>query len=310
MKLRLLAACLCLGCIEPPPEQQTNTNNADTNNATVTTNNGTVAAPKQIGDACEANSDCASNLCLTPGTLGMPGGYCYAPCDTDTGCPAGAHCALTDARDNGICVRSCEDTCERPGFGCFDFDLDTKEECWPRGEGPAAVGQACTTTTDCAGGNGAICLDASVGYEGGYCSTRCIGPENCDSGVCLEDFCLANSCDGRQGYEEVNLGMQEACFPSATGTGEVGDVCQSRLDCAGGFQGTCLRLTLEVAFCTLDCTDSDSLCGDDFCGQIPNDPEGRKICIERCNTPEDCVGGLGCVQVTEDVKLCLPPNRD
>lgn len=310
MKLRLLAACLCLGCIEPPPEQQTNTNNTDTNNVTVTTNNATVAVPKQIGDACEANSDCASNLCLTPGTLGMPGGYCYAACDTDNGCPTGAHCALTDERGNGICVESCEDRCERPDFGCFDFDLDTKEECWPRGNGPSSVGQACTTTTDCSGGNGAICLDASVGYEGGYCSARCIGPENCESEVCLEGFCLANSCEGRAGYLDTFYDEQPICYPAATGDGEIGDMCERRGDCGGGVYGFCLRVNVEFGFCSADCTEDDSICGTDICQPVPESLDGRRFCVERCGAPDDCVEGMECVELGEDLKGCVPLSRN
>ena len=320
-KLRSFVFCLSLGCIEAPPDgpplnpnnaNNSETNNSETNNSETnnseTNNSETNNGLGLIGAPCESNQECATNLCLTPGVLGIPGGYCYAPCDAESRCPAGNHCALQDARGSGICVKSCEDRCERPDFGCFDFDLDLKEECWPRGDGPASVGEACTTTTQCAGGNGAICLDASVGYEGGYCTLRCVQHEDCDSQFCLDGFCLAETCNGREGYQDVQIAGKNGCLPSTTGSWEVGDACISRLDCSGGLQGTCLKLNLETSFCTLDCTDDDTLCGSDFCGQIPNDPEGRKICIERCAGPEDCINGLECVDVSPGVQLCLPPE--
>jgi hypothetical protein len=71
-----------------------------------------------------------------------------------------------------------------------------------------------------------------------------------------------------------------------------------------------LRVSVEFGFCSADCTESDSICGPNICQPVPDSLEGRKFCVERCGTSEDCAEGMECVGLGEDLKGCVPLDRD
>ena len=155
------------------------------------------------------------------------------PCNDTTPCDAGEHCAFKgDVNANpgdGICLADCTDAsmCETGEF-CVNGDDEGPNECFDReiASGSGAPGDACTSTTDCAGGFSGQCIEeqSATDFPGGYCITGCdaADPNSCVAGsACTTltvdmmggtaDFCLA-TCDAnnacRTGYE---------CIDPATG---------------------------------------------------------------------------------------------
>ena len=120
-------------------------------------------ASGQIGDPCQADTDCATgDFCLTAQD-GVPGGYCTANCFPGCACPSGASC-WTSPQSIGyppLCLTSCDPNaaqpCSRAGFVCQEMD-DGTNGCQP----------PCQTDMDCYGTIGSTC-DANTGI--------CPGPD-------------------------------------------------------------------------------------------------------------------------------------
>jgi len=89
---------------------------------------GEPALTDDIGQACDAPSDCANRSCL-----GLPGGYCSkAYCDT-TGCPGASTCFGLSAGESA-CLRDCGVAGEcRTNEG---YECDSDGTCWPGNNAP------------------------------------------------------------------------------------------------------------------------------------------------------------------------------
>lgn len=206
-----------------------------------------------------------------------------------------------------LCGNDLDDDCD----GLID-ELDPY--CAPE---TVPVGAACTRDFQC--GVSGYCLEPSIGFPDGYCSTGCDGTgTHCPSGsVCVgEGFTTGSSChlacdddgDCRAGYQclPINAASTDrACLPSCElsgclagetcntttgvcehdGPSAIGDACVTRVDCAEN--GRCLpdAQGFRDGLCVTECQDD---------GQCPSGTAclrfgaGSAYCAKTCTLPEDC----------------------
>jgi MYXO-CTERM domain-containing protein len=158
--------------------------------------------PRGLGEACAANLDCTSSLCIADGV----NHYCSTSCTTSDTCPDDWHCR------SGFCVRGREglagDPCEvaEDCFGglicyshgdlryCTELDCDDASNPCPTGftctpEGTTAVctsdklpvGEPCTDNAECQSG-------ACLAFNGVWsCALSCDHQDPCPTGTyCAE----------------------------------------------------------------------------------------------------------------------------
>lgn len=136
-----------------------------------------------VGDSCDVVQDCSGGKwgqCVDDPN--HPGGYCSRDCQSADTCQANSHCGV-----NSDCLQSCSSDGDcRPGYDCYDEDLDTTRECAPVGDGTRPVGASCQSVRDCGLGQHARCLD----WRGGYCTRPCGSdyPPCPDGSSCSEDW--------------------------------------------------------------------------------------------------------------------------
>lgn len=155
-----------------------------------------------VGNPCTETADCPAGAeCQMESELGWTGGYCTLSC-VSSECPTGSHC------DGESCVKSCTESseCREPDYGCFDSNNDGSTECAPLGSGAGAVGDACTSYADCAGGEAGACIvESGDDFPGGYCTlANCTDTTGCPMGstclvsmsfaVCLKDCADVSMC--------------------------------------------------------------------------------------------------------------------
>ncbi len=190
-----------------------------------------------IGGACEGIWDCPGreNALCAQG-LGFRDGYCTILNCTATGagaCPAGSHCAALPAGGTATipgCVDDCSatDPCRVPGYGCYNLDTDTTNECWSAATGAGQPGEACLWRSDCAGGENGICYllgDPAVEgdeWQGGYCMQFCDAANPCPSGsvcwdvngICVHSCGSDSDCRFEDAYACMGLGTGDlVCLP-------------------------------------------------------------------------------------------------
>jgi hypothetical protein len=178
------------------------------------------------GDTCAGVWDCDGGpgaFCL-PDDQSWPEGYCAIGGCTDNADCIDGHCGFIGMDGEGVCIDSCTDDADcRMGYGCFDLDDDTTDECLPEGDGN--VGDPCGSFADCGGRENALCFPDSGNFPfpGGHCSLDCTGADICPVGSTCTDLdvdfsaCL-NTCmqnaDCRPGYTCQDLGGADmVCFP-------------------------------------------------------------------------------------------------
>jgi hypothetical protein len=273
-----------------------------------------VAADCQNGEIC----DVVSGACVPAGSQGGPckqdadcaGGICSPDSSTCVECLADADCKTNPA--GSVCRAShscgCDDVndCGATRPVC-DAALKECATAASTANAQAAVGKACTKSTDCGGG---VCLtDNGKQVDGGspmngVCSLSCAGDEPCGTG---------NLCLITQGTPDAI--DQAYCFPSCK-YGSVGfSPTQSSLDnhCKGRLDSVCRPLgTADDGYClpqcTLDpaaedkcpagaaCDSSSGLC------VPPVDVAGLKTTGEACDpdsATRECLGA--CLQLAEPV---------
>ncbi len=155
----------------------------------------TDAGERALGEACNANDECAGALCF--------GGRCSQLCDGGPDCAAPYDCERIEvpvaagvSAEIGLCTIP-ETPCSRPadcpeGLSCSFF----------RDENDAVV---------------SLCSD----NPGGPAGTPCEGPGDCRAGLCLfegvcADVCTEDAdCEGDFGCESLRFGAQvlEVCSP-------------------------------------------------------------------------------------------------
>ena len=155
------------------------------------------------------------------------------------------------------------------------------------------LGKACGTTAQCEVG-----LDCETTFPGGYCTADCASNADCDSGLCVNDTCLAecgDEGDCREGYSCVHGGSGRVCAPPALGFHGLGDACVGAADCGGDL--TCLEVSTEGHQCTETCTSVLN------CGTGAECVGG--LCRRICVGDSDCQGDQVCAS-TPDGRICAP----
>jgi hypothetical protein len=263
----------------------------------------------EIGEACTEDSQCTSRMCATAEGFGLPGGYCSADCTSNPAvCGLQGHCAAPR-----FGLRFCNRSCNGPGdcrvadgYACFDADGDSLLECAAVANGTGAIGDPCTTTADCAGGQSGVCAaEESSATPGGYCTMvlcsdnpgMCPGGSHCaldaQEGFCLKDCTTDGDCRsvGYACYDADADGADE-CWFAGTGSGAVGDACSKTTDCGGGAYFFCFTFWPE-GYCTANCTEGEgTTCPG---GSNCYDFGAYASCLDACSTNADCRTGYECV---------------
>ncbi len=274
------------------------------------------------GDGIIAGAELCDGMNLnnqTCMTMGFGGGMlsCSMMCTFDT-----SGCILVEACNNGQDDDNdgevdCGDTdctstppCDAANETiCNDFndndndgltDCEDPDDCKGLAvcqSGMGATGTPCDSPADCASNNmDPFCIDQpQYGWPAGYCSEFCdLATNDCAAGgICVQagapsgaglclDLC-ATQADCRMGYECVNFGPANVCFPVQEDCTNMVDDNQNGLtDCADpACQG-------DPACLESNCTD-----------MIDNDQDGQADCMDSdcqndpaCLPPEICSGGI------------------
>lgn len=168
-----------------------------------------VPIARNLGEACDANEDCADGNCLDD--LGEH--YCTTECADDSECPSTFHCR------SGVCARgqregvgaSCSenDDCDSPGFcasrgnahWCTEF-CPNGDEC-PLGFECVAVGtaQLCAPTSrlvgeSCADNDECVSGVCSGDASEMFCTRACSADNPCTTGfACVRDESGSTRCE-------------------------------------------------------------------------------------------------------------------
>ncbi len=237
--------CTDLSLIDPAVDDPTPIDDPDT----------PVTGSLIAGEACSLDAQCAlgslaDNRCFT-NDQGWPGGYCAAfGCYSDSECGADAFCGRgTSADAIGLCIKSCNVTCDRPGYTCFPGAGDSPGLCLPSTLpdptlDPPNVGSTCTISDQCTMGNGVadparLCIppkwpDGAAGFPDGYCSAINCTPSGSDCGT-------ANTCVTLPADPDDALSLDvHLCLESCPGIGAQ-STCRGGYSCTdvGGPLGVC-----------------------------------------------------------------------
>jgi hypothetical protein len=213
-----------------------------------------------IGQPCTSGADCAGTLLCASATSnaefktgGPQGGYCTAPCRTNT------DCSLRDdtsacSTSLGLCIGLCTlgtDTLKcgtDRALACVAIGVDTVGACLPY----CTSNAACGAGRFCNLGTG-LCVDqAPVGGGLGTPCTAATVATDCAGGLCLEfatqtsptgvvGFCSGYCTYGRAngcGFDAASGGVRQAyCLQPQAADGQYGDlgycwlVCDTTNDC-------------------------------------------------------------------------------
>jgi cysteine-rich repeat protein len=220
-----------------------------------------------------------------------------ADADADTGDDVTDTADVADAVDAGD-TDVCGDGCEADARRCVGailetctFSLDGCTRWIPTRNCASEPGKVCGELLGEAACTDSRCDDDLVGGDetdtdcGGSCPAcdegdRCVEPEDCVSGACVDDFCAAPGCgDGVQNGSEMGVDCGGGCPGCPAGSD-----CFVGADCASLVCGVDLRCT------TPSCSD-DRRNGDESgvdCGgscAVCDDGEG-------CRTGADCASGV------------------
>ncbi len=259
-----------------------------------------------IGDACAADTDCQSNLCVD--------GLCSAPCETSNDCS-----------DDGSFV--CEPETLTTGGGEEDLTV-----CKPR---PPSQ---CLSDAGCGGGERCVASKTATDVEfacgapnagGAEVGAVCVDDADCAQNLCIDGTCSgpcegAGDCSNATDYtcrvETIDLGG---------GNTDTAQICVAPRACTD--DGGCRTAMGEVCYVRETNMDVDAICrrpnvGGGTAGQVCDvdrdcsnnyclETRFRDVCTPPCADDGDCtVPGYECEQVTiqlagggtEDLGLCVP----
>ena len=224
-----------------------------------------------IGDPCERDRDCASDVCF-PAGFGQ--GVCTAACTTPSECPSGWTCGDFGGDDVCQCETDSE-TCNGDDDDCDGIVDEGRPESIGCGDGQTCTGGSCGCP---AGGTcGGDCVNTQTDPR--HCG-GCDQP--CNSGeVCTAGGCCAPSAEGCNGTDDDCDGVVDEGFGTAVGCG-FAQACVS---------GACACPSDRM--CGAECV--DTLANASHCGG----------CGEACDAGEDCVDGICCDAVGARVDLLL-----
>ena len=288
-----------------------------------------VAHPKDLGEGCTADSDCASNLCaVAPGASTKT---CQQPCTN--GCPSGERCVSLGTSSSGSTEYACEHDpaklcstcvsdadCGYPGDSCLGDPSGTAscgQDC--SGDGKCPQGYTCEAATHQGGGNAGkqcvpqsgtcACTESSRGQTRPCEHTNnygtCNGVEICDPaqgwGNCDALVPALEVCDGVD--NDCNGKVDDGLGTSTCGQGD----CQVTVDnCKDGHPQTCqpdmTKATTEV--CNGKDDDCDGIVdnGFDLSTDVNNCGACGRACPSQNGTPT-CSNGfcsLTCSQGYDD----------
>ena len=231
----------------------------------------------KAGAPCNKDVECETGYCYTWYDWSGSGSYGYArasvctgTCKEDEDCPNNMTCQFIESK----------------GYQCMPLFVAGVERPNPKMKtfGP------CNVDEDCEGG---LCL--SYGEGESFCSEECtknLISDSCGScGKCME------------GGSDKGFKYDKYCVPK--GSGELGNHCQSGMDCSSGgcYDGYCVKT----------CGSIFSSCGNGYeCGTLPDYFGSSEVCYDPnrfnlpdgtyCNYDEQCASGE-CIEFEGD-KIC------
>ncbi len=231
----------------------------------------------ETGGPCTSESDCpAEHFCLGEDFGGAPGGLCIGvggcDVDTDSGCPADAHC-LPVGRGERACFDGCSSDADcRPGYRCeADESYPERRVCLP----------GCTEDSQCTVED-YVCYRADgtcrPPFDPAEYGTVCAGRH----GGCFGGSCLYEYTTGLPG----SYCAYEGCDPSRP---DAMDGCPG--------EGVCWQADADgPTLCMAPC-DEDADCRDGYaCRPVDADrPERGSACLPACTSDAQCANdGFRC----------------
>lgn len=212
------------------------------------------------------------------------------------------------------CVPSCstDDDCERPGYGCYDANLDGRRECWFEGTGSGDYGDACEYAIDCGGvGQGAVCAIDNVWPEEPdyFCTGACgVGDVECPDGW----GCSGDGICIRPGENQIGTSCEDyGDCTSAVSNPYQYDLCL--IEDSPMSPSVDQAPVMEEGYCTLYCQEDADCAEGSRCTEPGDlfDDRGRTIapfCVRGCEDDSDCPRqGDGCYDVNHDgQRECWP----
>lgn len=260
---------------------------------------------------CSATVLCPSDsVCATHAS----GAVCALLCESDTDCRNGYFCETPEGADRSICQGESSGEPPVTDVGVPDAIEDAAVDVGAPPE--ANYGEACTEVSECTAANGLPprCLSDAQGFAGGYCSAPCAsGIDDCGDGaicldtsvggLCVRECGVAAEC--RDGYGCCSVEASAACLPSGLvadcaepepdpdpepepGDGELGEACGSDDDCGAGIDPMCFS-QIPGGYCTSNC-ETDDDCGGGVCANLG----GFALCLAPCGSDGACPGELEC----------------
>ncbi len=284
---------------------------------------------------CAGNDDCASHLCLAHACAAPScadgvangnetdrdcGGACPNRCAEGKTCGGDGDCT-SGLCVNGGCAVVVEISCTNGFKDAMEVDVDCGGPCHV-----CAIGQACTTPTDCAGGlcnSDGLCTSPSCsdgltnGDEthvdcGGSCpdcpiGTPCASPSECASGAC-DGTCVAPSCwDGVKNGGESDVDCGGSCRPCAKEK-----ACQDNADCWNGecsnhvCTATCpesmATIYVSSPSTSFYCMDKVEVSHADYAAWLPKAPA---VPLTACAWKTSYAPNT-----SDESRLCTPPSDD
>ena len=249
-----------------------------------------------VGDPCAVDRDCgAGGRCVVPAVAPFEWarGYCTYLCSpAPDSCPTGSRCVNDGgngiANTNLICYRSCATSAEcRTGYACVIVNKPSTgaiKACAPASSNAtgAGIGDPCTANADCL--KEGQCLDASLGWPGGYCTTQyCQYGQKCAPGsICPRFFgpaegrCLKSCLNSAECRTEASATQTYEC----SAQNEMTKFCSP-------LPPPIPSSTPLLARCTLD-----SQCPGGTCFNFPN----GGMCTAYCSDRNPCPAGSKCVE--------------
>ncbi|MFO0565316.1 MAG: hypothetical protein U0263_06615 [Polyangiaceae bacterium] len=252
----------------------------------------TAKGPCRKDADCQNDEWCSSGACLplqNDGGLGSD-----APAlPTCTGCSAspsaGKNCGCSFDCDVGeLCID--EVSFGNPGGSCTR-GCSAEDPC-PEGTlcttlatGGTACELPCTVAADCP--KGSICTLAKP--SGFVCAEFCQSDQDCP---------LVGVCDRYTGVCSKT--------PAWSGPGDVGDPCQTPVDCRSG---VCFppSATFPDGYCSAYCSVALQGCPDgSVCSLAGDGGKDLGACFHTCNDKSECRPGYACVQASTGAHVCGP----
>lgn len=283
---------------------------------TNTCGDGVVEGPEKCDGDCPTS--CPEDACAAS-TLEGSADDCSAECVAGTAitaCADGDGCCPADCAGMDDDCTTCEPTtCEAEGRTCgaLDDGCGTTLDCGTCGDlfvclsgscqQTLGIGEACAADRDCNGS--LICAtEALIAWPDGYCTAGCTQDSDCgEANNCGGDGVCVRGCEDdsqcRQGYRchDFDGDNVKECAPYGSGSGDVGDACDSYADCAGDLVGFCIHRPTEIkdGYCTVKCS------ADADCPTGSHCPPNGGNCLQDCTDNGDCRGeGYACDDIEGD----------